>query len=70
LQRGGTPSAFDRVLGTRLGVHAARLAIAKDFGKMVALRGTKIVPVPLFDAVNQMRTLDDEFYSEACEFIK
>ncbi|MCA9096609.1 MAG: ATP-dependent 6-phosphofructokinase, partial [Planctomycetaceae bacterium] len=39
LQRGGPPSAFDRVLGTRLGIHAGRLVINKQFGRMVALRG-------------------------------
>src|SRR5215467_10288163 len=43
LQRGGPPSAYDRVLGTRLGIHAARLVIDKKFGQMVALRGLKIV---------------------------
>lgn len=70
LQRGGTPSAFDRVLGTRLGIHAARLALEKQFGKMVALRGTKIVPVELKDAVDKMRELEDDFFDEASEFIR
>ena len=70
LQRGGTPTAFDRVLGTRLGIHAARLAVSKDFGKMVALRGTKIVSVPLKDAVDQMRALEPSFFDEASEFLK
>jgi 6-phosphofructokinase 1 len=70
LQRGGSPSAYDRVLGTRLGIHAARLAIKKDFGKMVALRGLHIVPVPLSEAVGTMRTLYPEFLDEASEFLK
>lgn len=70
LQRGGTPTAFDRVLGTRLGVHAARLAIEKNFGKMVALRGTQIVPVELKDAVSKMRELEDSFFDEANEFTR
>lgn len=70
LQRGGTPTAFDRILGTRLGINAARLALSGDFGKMVALKGTKIVPVTLADAVDQMRELDDEIYQEAMEFMK
>lgn len=69
LQRGGTPSAYDRVLGTRLGVHAGRLAIKGEFGKMVALKGTKIVSVPLADAVGDMRQLDREFLDEAEEFL-
>ncbi len=47
VQRGGTPSAADRVLGSRLGVAAADLAVAGSFGRMVSLRGTEIVDVPL-----------------------
>ncbi len=70
LQRGGSPSAYDRVLGTRLGIHAARNAIAGNFGKMVALRGLQIVAVPLAEAVGQMRTLYPEFMDEAREFLK
>ncbi|MCG6155123.1 6-phosphofructokinase [Rubinisphaera margarita] len=70
LQRGGSPSAFDRVLGTRCGVHAGQLALDKDFGKMVALKGTRIVGVPLKDAVDKMRVLDDSFYEEAAVFLK
>ncbi|MBX3437499.1 MAG: 6-phosphofructokinase [Planctomycetaceae bacterium] len=70
LQRGGSPSAYDRVLGTRLGVHAGRLALKKDFGKMVALRGMNIVAVPLAEAVGQMRTLPLEFLDEAGEFLR
>lgn len=70
LQRGGAPSAYDRVLGTRLGIHAARLAIRKEFGRMVALRGTDIVSVPLDEAVGTMRTLSRDFLDEAEEFFK
>lgn len=70
LQRGGSPSAYDRVLGTRLGIHAGRLAVKKDFGKMVALRGLHIVAVPLAEAVGTMRTLYPEFMDEAGEFWK
>ncbi len=47
IQRGGTPSAADRVLGSRLGVAAADLAVSGRFGRMVALHGTAIVDVPL-----------------------
>ncbi len=57
LQRGGAPSAFDRILGTRLGVAAADLADQKRFGVMVSLRGTDIVPVPLAEATKGYRTL-------------
>lgn len=70
LQRGGPPSAYDRVLGTRLGIHAARLVINKQFGRMVALRGMQIVNFPLAEAVGTLRTLDLEFMREAEEFFK
>jgi 6-phosphofructokinase 1 len=70
LQRGGSPSAYDRVLATRLGIHAARLALKGDFGKMVALRGLKIVTVPLAEAVGEMRKLYPEFLDEASEFLR
>jgi 6-phosphofructokinase 1 len=70
LQRGGSPSAYDRVLGTRLGIHAGRLALRKEFGKMVALRGMNIVAVSLAEAVGQMRTLPLEFLDEASEFLR
>lgn len=69
LQRGGAPSAYDRVLGSRLGIHAGRLALAGDFGKMVALRGLNIVSVPLAEATGKMRTLYPEFMDEAREFL-
>lgn len=70
LQRGGPPSAYDRVLGTRLGIHAARLVLQKKFGQMVALRGLKIVSDSLANAVGKMRMLDLEFMREAEEFYK
>jgi len=70
LQRGGPPSAYDRVLGTRLGIHAGRLVLNKKFGHMVALRGLKIVDAPLAEAVGTLRTLDLEFMQEAAEFFK
>ena len=50
-QRGGTPTPFDRVLATRLGCAAAWLVGQGDFGKMVAVRGSEIVPVPIAEAV-------------------
>ncbi|RJP28818.1 MAG: 6-phosphofructokinase [Candidatus Omnitrophota bacterium] len=68
IQRGGTPTAFDRVLGTRMGVKAVELIMKKDFGKMVALAGNKIVDVPLEKAVSALKTVDDEFYEIAKVF--
>ena len=50
VQRGGTPTAFDRVLATRFGLHAVQAVHEEAFGEMVALRGTDIVRVPLAEA--------------------
>jgi ATP-dependent phosphofructokinase / diphosphate-dependent phosphofructokinase len=68
IQRGGAPSAYDRVLGTRLGVAAGRLILQKQFGRMVALQGTNIVDVALADAVGKLKTLDPAFLKDAQEF--
>ena len=68
LQRGGTPTAFDRVLGTRFGIAAIDLVHADDFGKMVSLQGNEIVAIPLADAVNQLKVVDQELYDLATVF--
>ncbi len=68
IQRGGSPTAFDRVLGTRLGVKAVELVVAKKFGRMAALQGVKIVDVPLKDAVKELKTVDMEIYNVAKVF--
>ncbi len=68
IQRGGSPTAFDRILGTRFGVKAVELLKAKMYGRMVALAGNKIVDVPLEDAVKSLKTVDLEFYNIAKEF--
>lgn len=68
IQRGGSPTAFDRVLGTRLGVKAVELILNKRFGKMVALQGVKIVDVPLEEAVKALKTVDMELYDIAKVF--
>jgi 6-phosphofructokinase 1 len=68
LQRGGTPTAFDRVLATRLGVAAADLAADGRRGVMVALRGTKIVGAPLADACVEPRGVDAELFAVARTF--
>ena len=54
VQRGGTPTAFDRVLGTRYGVKAVELALQGDFGKMVALKGTEIVGLDLASLIKEV----------------
>ena len=58
IQRGGSPSAFDRVLATRYGVAAAGLVARREFGKMVALRGHDIVAVDVRDAVSVPKLVD------------
>ena len=68
IQRGGTPTAFDRVLATRFGLHAVDAVADADWGKMVALRGTDIVRVPLKDAVTELKTVRPELYAEAQVF--
>ncbi|MFH1281916.1 MAG: 6-phosphofructokinase [Candidatus Omnitrophota bacterium] len=68
LQRGGSPTAFDRVLGTRLGVKAVELIKNKAFGRMVALSGIKIIDVALEDAVKVIKTVDMELYDIAKVF--
>ncbi|MBN1504467.1 MAG: 6-phosphofructokinase [Candidatus Eisenbacteria bacterium] len=68
IQRGGTPSAFDRVLGTRFGVAAADLAVKGEYGKMVGLRGNKIEAVWLKEAVGKLKTVDMELYEIASVF--
>ncbi|HEV7899012.1 MAG TPA: 6-phosphofructokinase [Planosporangium sp.] len=65
IQRGGTPTAFDRVLATRFGLHAIDAAHDGDFGKMVALRGTEIARVPLAEATRELKTVPVERYTEA-----
>lgn len=65
IQRGGSPSAFDRVLGTRFGIKAMELVINKDYGKMASLQGNKIIAVPLGDAVKELKTVDMELYNIA-----
>lgn len=68
IQRGGSPTAFDRVLGTRLGVKAVELIKNKKFGRMAALSGVKIIDVPLEEAVKALKTVDMELYDIAKVF--
>jgi 6-phosphofructokinase 1 len=64
IQRGGTPSAFDRWLATRFGLHAIDAVHDGDYGTMMALRGTDIVRVPLADATARIKTVEPALYSE------
>ncbi|MFI6979568.1 6-phosphofructokinase [Embleya sp. NPDC050154] len=65
VQRGGTPTAFDRWLATRFGFHAIDAVNAGDWGKMVALRGTDVVTVPLEAATRELKTVPPALYEEA-----
>jgi ATP-dependent phosphofructokinase / diphosphate-dependent phosphofructokinase len=67
-QRGGTPTAFDRVLATRLGIAAIDAVHEERWGTMSALRGTRIKLVPLSEAVEQLRTVTPEDYEVASPF--
>ena len=60
IQRGGTPTAFDRVLSTRFGIAAIDAVHDGEFGHMVALRSGEIVRVPLDEAVRELKTVDPE----------
>jgi phosphofructokinase-like protein len=65
IQRGGTPTAFDRVLATRFGLHAIDAVHDGDFGKMVGLQGTDIKRVDLSAATDELKTVPTERYTES-----
>ena len=67
VQRGGTPTAYDRVLATRLGLKAVELIQARDFGHMAALRATEIVSVPIEEALRE-KPLDPKIFEDAAVF--
>ncbi len=66
--RGGSPTAYDRVIATRFGVEAIDAAHEGEFGVMVALRGTDIVRVPIEDGVSQLKTVDGRLFETAAVF--
>jgi 6-phosphofructokinase 1 len=68
IQRGGTPTAFDRVLATRFGINAIDAVRDGAFGTMVALRGTQIIRVPLVEATSELKLVPPERYAEV-EFL-
>jgi 6-phosphofructokinase 1 len=65
IQRGGTPTAFDRWLATRFGLHAIAAVRDGDFGTMMALRGTDIVRVPLIEGTGELKLVQPDEYAEA-----
>jgi len=68
LQRGGSPTAFDRILATRYGIAAIDLVHKGQFGRMVALQGNEIVSVPLKDVVGKRKTVNSRLYEIARVF--
>jgi 6-phosphofructokinase 1 len=68
VQRGGTPTAFDRWLATRFGLQAIDAVADGDFGTMMALRGTRIVRVPLVEGTGELKLVGPEEYAEAQVF--
>jgi 6-phosphofructokinase 1 len=65
LQRGGTPTAYDRALATRFGIHAARMVEQGAFGRMAALRGAEITDIPIDEAVGTLKTVPAELFADA-----
>ncbi len=68
LQRGGNPSCFDRVLATRMGYCAAEQIINKNYGVMASLCGNQILPLPIKDALETRKEVDEELYNMAKVF--
>jgi len=68
IQRGGSPTAHDRVLATRFGVFACDLVAAGKFGHMAGLRGNEIEAVPLAEAVKELKTVDRKLFDLASTF--
>src|SRR5205085_3683884 len=65
VQRGGSPTAFDRILATRFGIKAYEMVRAGEWGQMTALRGNRIIGIPLADAVGELKHLDEAIYKVA-----
>ena len=65
IQRGGIPTAYDRVLATRFGMSAVSMVLRERWSNMVALRGTDLIEVPFSDALGQLKTVPQERYDEA-----
>ena len=65
MQRGGSPSPFDRILATRFGIKAYEMVEAGEWGRMAALQGNYVVSIPLEEAVSSIKYLDEEIYRVA-----
>jgi len=70
VQRGGMPTAFDRILGTRFGVYAAEMVKQKKFGRMCAIVSNEITDITIKKAISKLKTVDPEIYKVAQVFFK
>jgi 6-phosphofructokinase 1 len=70
VQRGGVPSAFDRILGTRFGVSAVEMVRDSKYGRMCALRSNKIIDITIIEAISKLKTVDLDIYKVAQVFFK
>jgi len=70
VQRGGSPTLFDRILGTRVGAKAADMVAAGEFGKMVALRGNDVKAVSLEEATSKLKIVTPDWLKLADTFFK
>jgi 6-phosphofructokinase 1 len=68
IQRGGSPTAFDRVLGTRFGIAAIDLVHQGKFGQMVCLHGNSIKSLPIIETIGKPKLVDEELYGVAEAF--
>ena len=69
VQRGGTPTAYDRAVATAFGLRAAELVAEGSFGRMVALQGGRVGDIPLSDAVSVLKTVPERLYRRVMEVV-
>jgi 6-phosphofructokinase 1 len=70
VQRGGVPTAFDRMLGTRFGIYAVEMIEQKKYGRMCAIQANTIIDIPIADAIGVLKTVDLNIYKAAQVFFK
>lgn len=68
LQRGGMPTAFDRVLGTRYGVYSVEMVCKEKFGRMCSIQGNEMTDIPIKKAISKLKTVDPDIYDVAQVF--
>ena len=68
--RGGTPTAFDRILGLKFGLKAVELAAEKQYGMMVCLKSTEVSAIPIESVAGQIKTVPESIYRESMLFFQ